>query len=208
MAPKFDRLRRLLPWGVLLVVALALPAVALVLHRPELPVLYALPDFELVDHRGTPFGRDEMEGAVWIVDFIYTRCAGACPMLTERMREARSRLDRRPEGRKVRLLSITVDPVTDTPERLAEYARKWTDGSGRWVFATGDQKAVEAAVIGGFKTAMGPVPDGADVPEGFDILHGERLVLVDRKARIRGFYEATPQGLDALVEAAVALADD
>ncbi len=194
-------------WILFAAAILAVPAVAWVRSSPEPPVLFELPEFHLVDQAGRPFDRQAMLGEVWIVDFIYTRCAGSCPMLTQRMREAKARLDATPEGRRVRLLSITVDPTTDTPERLADYARKWAGDDGRWIFATGEKAAVEAAVIQGFKTAMGPVPQGAEVPQGFDILHGKRLVLVDPKARIRGYYEATPEGLDALVAAARRLAD-
>ena len=67
--------------------------------------------------------------------------------------------------------------------------------SSLWRSLTGDQQEVERTVIRGFHTAMAKVPrEGADSHvAAFEIMHGERLVLVDRQGRIRGFYDADDQ---------------
>ena len=63
---------------------------------------------------------------------------------------------------------------------------------GLWRSLTGAQQEVERTVVKGFHTAMAKVPREGDDPhtEAFDIMHGERLVLVDPQGRIRGYYDA------------------
>ena len=72
-----------------------------------------------------------------------------------------------------------------------------------WRFLTGDLEQVKTAVVTGFKMPIDPgmVTPGAngEEPTLFDITHGTRFVLVDQKARIRGFYDADEAGMDDLV---------
>ena len=105
------------------------------------------------------------------------------------------------------LVSISVDPARDTPARLAEYAARYGANPLAWSFLTGPADAIEAAVAGGFKVGMGKEKVAARRRRrrrrGFwQIFHGENLVLVDRQLRIRGYFEATPQGIDLLMAAA------
>jgi len=95
-------------------------------------------------------------------------------------------------GGNIGLLSISVDPERDTPEKLRQYAGNFGARPGLWRSLTGDQLEVERTVVRGFHTAMAKVPreDADPRMAAFDILHGERLVLVDRMGRIRGYYDA------------------
>ena len=104
---------------------------------PPVPMVYAeLPDFQLTDQDERPFGKKNMEGRVWIVDFVFTRCPTVCTTLSERMSKLQVRL--RNTGGDVRLLSISVDPEHDTPAVLKEYAKSsgGSPGSGRGPPAT------------------------------------------------------------------------
>lgn len=182
-------------WVLFAGLALALPMGALLLRqavRPELPVLATLPQFSLLDEAGKPFTRDDMLGKVWVADFVFTSCADACPKLQGKMRRIQDRLIPLEQGGEIALLSISVDPERDTPEKLRDYARTFGARPGMWRYLTGEQKEVEKTVVQGFHTAMAkiPVPGGDPHAEAFDIMHGERLVLVDRLGRIRGFYDA------------------
>jgi protein SCO1 len=164
-------------------------------------VLGALPSFALTDQTGHAFGTRELEGKVWVADFIFTACQEACPLLTQRMQEVAHRT--RQLGPDFHLVSISVDPERDTPALLAAYGARYGASPVRWSFLTGPADAIEAAVTGGFKVGMGReavTPDGGG-PSFFEIFHGENLVLVDRQLRIRGYFQATPEGLDRLVEA-------
>jgi cytochrome oxidase Cu insertion factor (SCO1/SenC/PrrC family) len=169
-------------------------------------VLGTLPTFALTDQAARPFGTRELAGKVWVADFVFTACQEACPLLSQRMQELARRTKHL--GPDFHLVSISVDPDRDTPARLAEYAARYGASPVRWSFLTGPAAAIEDAVTGGFRVGMGkeavpPASGGADAagPTFFQIFHGEHLVLVDRELRIRGYFPATNEGLDRLVEA-------
>ena len=185
-------------WIAYAALALAIPVAALMFRQsvaPDLPVLVELPRFSLVDEQGRAFGHDDMLGRVWIADFVFTSCADACPRLQSKMKKLQDRLIPPEQGGAISLLSISVDPERDTPEKLKEYAEIFGARRGLWRYLTGPQQEVERTVVKGFHTAMARLPRPGSDPhmEAFDIMHGERLVLVDRMGRIRGFYDADDQ---------------
>ncbi|HMF43908.1 MAG TPA: SCO family protein [Polyangia bacterium] len=164
-------------------------------------VLGGLRPFTLTDQTGRPFGSRELAGKIWVADFIFTACQQACPLLSERMAEVGKRA--RHLGPDFHLVSISVDPERDTPERLAAYAARYGANPIAWSFLTGPEQAIQATVVEGFKVGAGKERSGgADGGPGFwEIFHGEKLVLVDRQMRIRGYFDATPEGIDKLMEA-------
>jgi protein SCO1/2 len=148
------------------------------------PVLAALPRFELVDQSGRPFGTKDLDGRVWVASFIFSRCASICPNITAKMAKIQSRTKQLEPA--FHLVSFSVDPEYDSPERLAEYARLHHASPRLWTFLTGPDEAVKNTVVGGLKIAVGR-EKGDD--GGFDgIFHGSHLVLVDGKGRVRGYY--------------------
>jgi protein SCO1/2 len=182
-------------WVAFAALALALPMGALLFKRaarPTLPYLAELPAFSLVDENGKPFGRGDMLGRVWVADFVFTTCADACPKLQQKMKRIQDRLIPLEQGGNIGLLSVSVDPERDTPEKLRDYAQMYGARPGLWRYLTGPEREVERTVVKGFHTAMAKIPRAGDDPHlaAFDIMHGERLVLVDRQGRIRGFYDA------------------
>jgi len=164
-------------------------------------VLGGLPAFTLTDQSGRPFGSRELRGKVWVADFSFTACQQACALLSERMAEVGKRARRL--GPDFHLVSISVDPERDTPERLAAYAARYGANPIAWSFLTGPEQAIQATVVEGFKVGAGKERNaGADGGPGFwEIFHGEKLVLVDRQLRIRGYFDATPEGIDKLMDA-------
>ncbi|HVR03143.1 MAG TPA: SCO family protein [Polyangia bacterium] len=164
-------------------------------------VLASLPPFTLTDQLGHAYGTRELEGKVWVSDFIFTACQEACPLLSLRMQEIGRRTKHL--GPDFHLVSISVDPERDTPARLAEYAARCGASPVRWSFLTGPAAALEDAVTGGFKVGMGreAITSDGGGQTFWQIFHGENLVLVDRRLRIRGYFPATAEGLDQLVEA-------
>ena len=158
---------------------------------PSLPVYGHVPDFLLVDHQARPISRASLAGSVWIADFIFTRCAGQCPLLSMEM----AKLERTLRGMPgVRFVSFSVDPAYDTPERLAAYAAHYGADTDRWRFVTGEPAAVTSLIQQGFHLALG-TSESAKEP----ITHSVRLVLIDRRGSIRGYYDATdPRAMAAL----------
>ncbi|MSP60163.1 MAG: SCO family protein [Myxococcales bacterium] len=169
----------------------------------RLPVLSTLPDFRLTDENGQPFEKKQLAGKVWVASFIFTRCPTACPLLSAKMEKIQKRT--RNLGRAFHLVSFSVDPENDTPAELHAYARRFHANPRGWTFVTGPLDAMQAAVVKGFKIAMVKEPIAApEAADGgatgfFDIIHGEHLVLCDQQGRIRGYFEASDDGINALV---------
>lgn len=154
----------------------------------------ALPDFALtaVTTEGTsPLDLRALRGRVWVADFVYTRCAGPCPLLTANMAALQRRL---PSA--VGLLSFTVDPDHDSPEVLTVYARKFGADPQRWYFVTGEKPALLRLYRDGFQ--IGVAEDPAAEP-GQNVSHSTKFVLLDAEGRIRGYYDGDdPASLDTL----------
>ena len=136
-----------------------------------------IPDFSLTDEGGRMFGRKDLDGRVWIAGFIFTRCAGICPVVTERMASF--------QASGADLVSFTVDPGFDTPEVLKAYARAHGIVPGRWHFLTGPRDPLYRLIGQGFHLAVAASSDASE-----PVTHSDRLVLVDRRGRLRGTYRS------------------
>ncbi len=163
-------------------------------REPELPVLIQLPDFEFSDQRDRTIRGADLDGRVWIANFIFTSCPSACPALTRRMKEVSDAL---PQSDDLRFVSFSVDPETDTPSVLHAYAERHGADHERWLFLTGEADAVTETVVQGFRLHVG---ERVQQPEStvYDIMHALRFVLVDGERRIRGYYQSDDEGIAAL----------
>ena len=173
--------------------------------EPAPAPIAALPSFTLVAQDGRTVDNETLGGRVWIANAFFTRCVTICPRLTSQVRSLQERYDaERIEG--VQLVSVSVDPLHDTPERLAEYGRLHGADPARWTLATGRPEDVRALLEGGFMTHVG---ERREVGDGlFDIAHSGRLILVDGRGRIRGFFDSDPAGLDAVFRASLAVLNE
>ena len=150
-----------------------------------------VPSFQFVNQNAQSFGSAQLDGKIWIADFIYTTCPGPCPMISTRMGELQKPL----EKTDVHLVSFSVDPEKDTPTVLRGYAEKLRAEPNRWAFLTGSESAIYQLSHDGFKLAISDGKEEAGVP-----VHSTRMVLVDRHGQIRGYYEATePDAVTKLV---------
>ena len=183
--------RRLLIGVLVVFLAAVIPAIVVptLMCRPEqkpLPMLGEVPAFSLVDETGQPFTDAAMRGKVSIVSFIFTRCDTICPVITMKMEKIQEKTFN--VGGSVKLVSFSVDPTYDTPERLAEYGKRYRANPERWRFVTGAYDKVYSLVEGPFMTSMMRAPDR---PSGApDIKHGGYFLLVDQKLQIRGVYDS------------------
>jgi protein SCO1/2 len=169
------------------------------IKRPPPPeVIGEVPAFSLVDESGQPFTREDMLAAdkTYVVGFVFTTCPSICPAISRSMLMFQEQIERSKLSDRVELITVTVDPETDTPEVLAAYAEKIGANLDNWHFLTGDQAAIENFVVGGFKLAVG---EKAEKTTGvYDIAHSTKLALVDRFGHIRGYYSIDDEGLAEL----------
>lgn len=154
---------------------------------PPPPVLGKVSAPQFVDERGTTFPVSSLDGRIWVVDFIFTRCGGQCPLMTMNMRNLQTWLDENHFGN-VRLVSVTVDPEHDTPDVLFKYARTFKAVEGRWHFLTGDRKTIYDFILNDFKLAT---EEEKNQPPAEMFVHSDKLVLIDKDRNIRGYYSGT-----------------
>jgi len=153
----------------------------------ELPVLGQLTDFQMTERDGKARSLADLKGEIWFAGFFFTDCSGPCPALISQMVEL-SRAVARTKGQ-VRVVGISVDPRTDTPERLRGYASRMGVGENFWLL-TGPLPEVFRIAREGFKLPVEENPP-ASVPQSGKMLHSTKVALVDGKGRIRGYYDGT-----------------
>jgi cytochrome oxidase Cu insertion factor (SCO1/SenC/PrrC family) len=191
-------------------IAIALVAVLLVARHDSAPghggsssvlaqaadspdVLGVVAPFAFQERGGAIVRREDLAGEPWVASSIFTRCTGPCPAVTSTMNKLQARLD----GSRAKLVTFTVDPEYDTPEKLAEYARAAGANPKRWLFVTGPTADIDAFIRQSFSS---PVERSTSVPVGEHVSHSTRLVVVDKQGRVRGMYSGeTDADLDAIV---------
>jgi protein SCO1/2 len=169
----------------------------------DLPDYGSIADFTLTNQQGRAVSRADFDGQPWVADFIFTRCAGPCPLLTAQMARVADSLGVQSP---VRFASFSVDPERDTPETLARYAENYGADASRWHFLTGPRNVISNLAIGSFHLGMGDPTTAADSrgsaesesapaePDAgafYDIPHSLRFALVDANGKIRGYYDGT-----------------
>jgi len=189
----------------------------------DLPRLWEVPDFALIERSGQSVTRADLLGKVWIASIIFTRCAEECPLVSNHMARLQATFAAEPD---VRLVSITVDPAYDTPAVLTRYAQSFAAQPQRWLFLTGDKAMIYRLVREGFRLGLmdpqesvksSAVPEAARVRHALwqlltpasalahgdgpahdeaqrAITHSARLVLVDRQSQVRHLYTIADQG--------------
>lgn len=158
---------------------------AVLTELPEPPAKYGLvPAFELIDQSSEKYGSKDLEGKIWVANFIFTRCTTVCPIFSDKMSTLQKRTNKAAHG--LQLVSFSVDPDFDTPDVLAEYSKRFSANPWYWHFLTGETELVRAVVIDGMKTFMG---DAAEVDAPDALMHGSHFVLIDPELNIRGFYQ-------------------
>ena len=128
------------------------PAEAQTRQKPDGAVANAgsqtpMPDIAVRDQTGKrlKFYTDLVKDRTVAINFIFTTCTTICPSLTATFRRVQEELAARAPD--VQLISISVDPITDTPERLRDFATRFKAGPG-WTFVTGDKADIDLLLLG------------------------------------------------------------
>ncbi len=150
-----------------------------------------LPEFEFPECLGGTVSRESMKGKRWLANFIFTRCAGPCPLMTRDISELHRLVAK--SNPEFRFVSFSVDPAYDTPEVLKKYAETFQADHERWKFVTGDETAMHDLVRGGFTQYVQPNLGDLRKP-GLEVAHSNRAVLVNEDGVPVGSFVMTIPG--------------
>ncbi|MGZ9677310.1 SCO family protein [Flavobacterium sp. GNP001] len=144
---------------------------------------HTIADFSFVNQNGDTITQKDYEGKIYVADFFFTTCGSICPKMSVNLEEVQKAFANNP---KVKLLSHTVFPETDSVPVLKAYAKKHNVIDAKWNLVTGDKKEIYAMARKSYLAVKLGKPS-----ELYDMVHTENFVLVDTKRRVRGFYDGT-----------------
>lgn len=199
-------------WGFLIgITALTVMRPIALSFRSAPPPLLEVGDWTLVSHEGVPFGSKDLAGKVYIANFIFTSCPSICPELTRAMQKLEDRIG---DIEEIRFVSFSVDPETDTPEKLRAYREKYGIKTDHWIFLTGTREQMLGVLSGQMKLHVGekqPIkglsPEEAAQRELYDISHIGKLALFDQNGDLRALADTDAHGLARIRDAAELLVE-
>jgi protein SCO1/2 len=148
-------------------------------------------DFTFINQDSQEVTPAVFDGKVVITDFFFTTCPSICPIMKRQMHRVYEIFKETPD---VLFFSHTIDPEHDTPEVLYNFAQGLGAKTEKWQMVTGDQDEIFAMA----KHYMLGAMKNDDVPGGY--IHSGSFVLIDKKKRIRGYYNGTDEAeVDMLI---------
>ena len=173
---------------IMIILPIILIYFAINMRKNSLPELFEAPSFSLIDQNGIQFSSEEMAGKYWAVNFFFTQCRSVCPMQMSKLKAFK---DQYPNI-DLELISITVDPQHDNPEKLKEYTKEMSIDEERWSFLTGEKDEIRNIVVNGFKSGM----DEVQSDDLFDIAHANYLLLIDKNNFVRAVVRFDEQNFE------------
>lgn len=143
---------------------------------------HTIADFSLINQNGKTVTQADYEGKIYVADFFFTTCPTICPVMTKNMVEIQKQI----KDDDIFLLSHSVTPEIDSVAQLKKYALEKGVDDTKWNLVTGDKKQIYELAR---KSYLAVKTDGDGGP--YDMIHTENFILVDKKRRIRGFYDGT-----------------
>jgi protein SCO1/2 len=144
---------------------------------------HTIAPFSVINQNGQAISEQDYDNSIYVADFFFTTCPSICPIMTKNMYALQQRLGPYLD---VKLLSFSVTPEIDTVEQLKRYAIENKVNDSRWNLVTGSKKEIYELAR---KSYLVVKEDGDGGPH--DMIHTENFVLVDKKKRIRGYYDGT-----------------
>lgn len=144
---------------------------------------HRIADFSFENQNKKIITQNDYEDVIYVADFFFTTCPTICPIMTDNMVWLQDKIKDMPN---VKLLSFSVTPDIDTPDVLRKYADEKGVMDSKWNLVTGDKKAIYYLARQSFLAVK-----TSTVGELYDMVHTENFILVDKKGRIRGFYDGT-----------------
>jgi protein SCO1/2 len=144
---------------------------------------HIISDFSLINQNGKTITQEDYKDKIYVADFFFTTCQTICPIMTDHMIEIQNKLK---NDSTIMLLSHSVTPEIDSVAQLKKYALKNGVDDTKWNLVTGEKKEIYKLAR---KSYLAVKTDGNG--DEYDMIHTENFILVDKKKRIRGFYDGT-----------------
>lgn len=157
-----------------------------------LPDLGKIAPFKFTERSGAEVSLEQLQGKTWLASFVFTRCTGPCPQVCATLARLQEQLKNTPN---LQIVTFTVDPERDNTRELDQYTANFQADPTRWWFLTGQEEDLHRLIKESFKLAVGKNPPELARP-GMEFVHSPRIVLVDKKGSIRGYFDGTPTDLE------------
>jgi protein SCO1/2 len=148
------------------------------------PTIHTIDTFRLSNQLGHTITKDSLNGHIYIANFFFTTCLGICPKMTNNLITLQDTFANNPQ---IKLVSFSVMPWVDSVGRLKEYATEHHINPNKWHLLTGGTKEIYDL---GRKSYFAEKGLGVQ-KDTSQFLHTETMLLIDKKGRIRGIYNAT-----------------
>ena len=157
-----------------------------------------LGEFTLTNDIGQTVTRADLDGKILVVSFLFTSCSLTCAEVSKRMTEIQNLTA---TNNDVRLVSLTVDPRSDTPPVLAKWGARFGADTNRWFFLTGDKIVLHRLIAKSFLAQDNGDPFNS-MPGNFT--GTERIAVVDPHGRTRAYFDGLRAETSAAVVAEIA----
>ena len=144
---------------------------------------HRIADFKFTNQNGKTITQEDYKDKIYVAEFFFTTCPTICPIMTENMVWLQDKIKDMPD---VLLLSHTVTPDIDSVPVLKKYALEKGVLDNKWNLVTGNKKDIYYIARKSYLAVETGKPE-----ELYDMVHTENFVLVDKRGRIRGFYDGT-----------------
>ncbi len=153
-------------------------------------------DFSLLNQKGELTTHEDLDGKVYVAEYFFTTCKSICPIMNSQMQRVQKVYS---DEEDFKIVSFTVDPETDTVAQMNRYAERHGANPDQWFFLTGSKEELYGLARKSF-FVLKPAEAENLGDAGSDFIHTNNFVLVDKKRRIRGYYDGTSTtGVDSLL---------
>lgn len=140
------------------------------------------PSFCFTNHLGKQVCAENLDGKIWICDFFFTHCPSICVQMERNLLKVNAAFKDGPH-----IVSVSIDPARDSVNALLSYATKLGVANTHWDFLTGDKDSIYRVA----EHFLANAAEDPNSPGGF--IHDGNFIVIDRKGRIRGFYNGTDE---------------
>ncbi|MDG1328755.1 MAG: SCO family protein [Flavobacteriaceae bacterium] len=159
----------------------AVPKIVDRFTKPRLAKIGKVPEFSFTNQNKKTITNQSYDNKVYIVEFFFTTCPSICPIMNKNMVKIQDHFFGNPN---LGIASLTIDPITDTPEVLKEYAIQYKITNPNWNLLTGNKETIYKFANNGFNLYVGENPE---VGGGFE--HSGFFALVDKEGNIRSRFD-------------------